>query len=116
MRISDWSSDVCSSDLDVQQACRSIAAKECSLRSAQHLDPFYFTQFVQSHASARAVDAVDEHSDRAFQARIIADRAYSANTGRAIGQIGRASCRERGCTYGKISGVALSLKKKKKKI
>src|SRR3546814_5421818 len=49
-------------------------------------DPFYFTQFVQSHASARAVDAVDEHSDRAFQARIIADRAYSANTGRAIGR------------------------------
>src|SRR3546814_11625732 len=37
------------------------------------------------------------------------DRRYDART-----QIGRASCRERVCQYGEISGGAVSLKKKKK--
>src|SRR3546814_8789402 len=93
MRISDWSSDVCSSDL--------------------HLDPFYFTQFVQSHASARTVDAVDEHSDRAFQARIIADRAYSANTGRPIGLRSEEHTSELQSLM-RISYAVFCLKKKKK--
>src|SRR3546814_17715450 len=38
------------------------------------------------------------------------------NTPHYYGQIGRASCRERVCQYVSISGVAVSLKKKKKKI
>src|SRR3546814_19321776 len=37
-------------------------------------------------------------------------RAWGKITGK---QIGRASCRERGCKYVEISGVAVSLKKKK---
>src|SRR3546814_11575038 len=42
---------------------------------------------------------------------------YANNHGRVQprSQIGRASCRERGCQYVSISGVAGSLKKKKKK-
>src|SRR3546814_4101405 len=38
MRISDWSSDVCSSDLE------SARAEQRSLGSAQHLDPFDIEQ------------------------------------------------------------------------
>src|SRR3546814_19570305 len=97
---------------DVQQACRSIAAKECSLRSAQHLDPFYFTQFVQSHASARAVDADDEHSDPAFQTRTTAHRARSTHTTRPLGPTGPPPSRASGSQYRCIPGGPFYLKKK----
>src|SRR3546814_17921587 len=37
-----------------------------------------------------------------------------AKTRTGVCEIGRASCRDRGCQYGSISGVAVSLKKKQK--
>src|SRR3546814_15370072 len=103
MRISDWSSDVCSSDL--------------------HSD---------IHASIRAVNGpVDDsiRSDKLFDYRLIAVGAPSVASGAwplrtpaalknatllhslARPEIGRASCRERVCQYVSIPGVAVSLKK-----
>ena len=70
---------------DVDEAGRSVAAEQGALRPAQHLDPFDFAQFVEASARARAIDAVDEHRDRAFQARIVADRADAADAGGRIG-------------------------------
>ncbi len=55
----------------------------CGPRS--HLDPLDLAELVEADAAARAVDAVDEHRDRAFQARIVADRADAADAGRAVG-------------------------------
>src|SRR3546814_5325088 len=37
MRISDWSSDVCSSDLQYQRAARGVASEKRALRSFEHL-------------------------------------------------------------------------------
>eukprot|EP01137_Pigoraptor_chileana_P008669 Opistho-2@55816 len=70
---------------DVDEARRRIAAEQRALRSAQHLHPFDLAQFVEARAGARTIDAIDEDRDRAFEARIVADRADAANTGRRIG-------------------------------
>jgi hypothetical protein len=69
---------------DVDQAGRCVAAEQGALRPAQHLDPFDLAELVQTDARARAVDSVDEHGDRAFEARIVADRADAADTGGAV--------------------------------
>src|SRR5215210_4756100 len=68
----------------MDEARRSVAAEQGALRTAQHLDPLDLAQFVEADAAARAIDAVDEHGDRAFEARIVADRADAADTGRAV--------------------------------
>src|SRR3546814_13605938 len=81
MRISDWSSDVCSSDLGVR--CRARAAGTASERTG--------------HGTERAAGL------RLFVG-------YLAHGG-PCAEIGRASCRERVCQYVSISVVAVSLKK-----
>src|SRR3546814_1542507 len=75
MRISDWSSDVCSSDL---------ASAACQLR-------------LRSWATPSALQA--RHSEPS--AFVAADRWPSASLMRIIRieEIGRASCRERVCQY-----------------
>src|SRR3546814_18231566 len=98
MRISDWSSDVCSSDL--------LDSRDV-LRSIEHLGPkpwtaregiFYF------HGDEEALPALEAGlRGLGFAVRL---------TRSAPGQIGRASCRERVCQYVSISVVAVSLKKK----
>src|SRR3546814_20308221 len=75
MRISDWSSDVCSSDL----AGRRVAAAERALRAALHLDPVDFAEFVEADARTRAIDAVDEDGDRTFEAGVVDDGADAAD-------------------------------------
>ena len=40
------------------------------MRAAQHLDPFNLAKISEARAGARAIDAIDEHGDRAFEARI----------------------------------------------
>src|SRR3546814_16093570 len=82
MRISDWSSDVCSSDLPTSSASRNAG-----------------------WAMGRAGPCASRHrtGDHAALPR------GSHRLGR---EIGRASCRERVCQYVYISVVAVSLKKK----
>src|SRR3546814_10071236 len=75
MRISDWSSDVCSSDLDRvgELLCR-----------RQHRAQRAPRQLAMAHfAAARRAEAAD----------------LAHRIGREVVEIGRASCRERVCQY-----------------
>src|SRR5213075_196338 len=62
------------------QAGRGVAAEQGTLRAAQHLDAVQRPELGKTDPGARAVDAVDEQADRAFEARIVADRADAADT------------------------------------
>src|SRR3546814_15455946 len=94
MRISDWSSDVCSSDL----ASRSPAP--CC---------------AEAHADIgleRVADRADQPEPAERDERQRQERA-GAGTEDAVVEIGRASCRERVCQYVSDSVVAVSIKKKR---
>src|SRR3546814_13701184 len=91
MRISDWSSDVCSSDLWVRP--RDTSPKSVSLPPLPRLRKLLGMHLAAQIGSPRAV---------------IRRRRPLYHS-----QIGRASCRERVCQYVSISVVAGSLKKKK---
>src|SRR3546814_4544682 len=85
MRISDWSSDVCSSDLQEQFAGFKATAL---LPGWQRPTPAVGRQ----HGGRRhAVDADNAASDAHLQRRLGPRRAFD--------EIGRASCRERVCQY-----------------
>src|SRR3546814_14581105 len=90
MRISDWSSDVCSSDLD---------ARYLLLLCEHHVGPLQLLP----------------RGDRTWSC-LCALRSGVERRPRQPGlqdaEIGRASCCERVCTYGCNSVVAVSLKKK----
>src|SRR3546814_15616903 len=106
MRISDWSSDVCSSDLPAfpgggfwgalahRQKAVSGSSRRCSGNAAAGI----------------FIDAASGHVDDG----LCHDGAFCAEHGlaRPVPEIGRASCRERVCQYVSISVVAVSLKKK----
>src|SRR3546814_17626436 len=111
MRISDWSSDVCSSDLRDAR----IAAKLPDARDAgQHLAadravagelprrlhpadaPFAETPLRQIVRSVRPPSAAQQK--RPFAAAVTPERNGLARQPPV--QLGRASCRERGCHYG----------------
>src|SRR3546814_15728817 len=98
MRISDWSSDVCSSDLQILRPEGS---------GQQFAEPIAF------HRAAIARGAMDEDVGLRPLGRLV--QYLAAALARGDGPIGRASCRDRVCQYGLISGVALSLKKKTRK-
>src|SRR3546814_12930756 len=111
MRISDWSSDVCSSDLVYKAASAHIfPVREIpgdpegfgmvAVEAAAHGVPTI------AFATGGIVDAVAEGES----GRLIRPGDYGAFAG--VVKIGRASCRERVCQYGSISVVAVSLKKK----
>src|SRR3546814_11865925 len=91
MRISDWSSDVCSSDL-YGVAARLRAEREPRIDAFREL-------------GAVEIDAPlpPEPADNTYQ--------YGGRFPDPA-QLGRASCRERVCQYVYISVVAVSLKKK----
>src|SRR3546814_3490664 len=144
MRISDWSSDVCSSDIST------LALPQGSVRLAGRLgdrtalqsrfedfDLAIINTFVPGLGiDGRATGSIDfSQSGSGFpsaDARVrIANFTRSSLTtvsepvdiqllgtlapaGRA--EIGRASCRERGCQEGEVSGVDGSLKKNKQHI
>src|SRR3546814_19248554 len=98
MRISDWSSDVCSSDLMLALGVEATVIEGGN---------------VVAEALAVRRDQVIERGDHASSG--IAgdvDLASTVEARRDQEQIGRASCRERVCQYGKIQGVAVLLKKK----
>src|SRR3546814_20630966 len=114
MRISDWSSDVCSSDLKKKSEHKDRQVAETGIvvvgRDAQGrgyvLEDLSF-QGSPEEWGRQAVIAFDE-----WEADMIV---YEANQGGemvAAVQTGRASCRERGCQYVEISVGAVSLKKK----
>src|SRR3546814_3908295 len=85
MRISDWSSDVCSSDLGTSITHTLTAGNSCDV------DPSDFIAYLAEDPRCKAIACVFEglsDIDRFLEA---ADRAWRADKP----QIGRASCRER---------------------
>src|SRR3546814_14295295 len=90
MRISDWSSDVCSSDL----AVGGVAADEVD-RVVHAL-----------RVVARLLQ---------IEAEVAENRRGAAGPGRDVKENGRASGRDRVCQYVQISVVAVSVKKQKTK-
>src|SRR3546814_20134747 len=90
MRISDWSSDVCSSEL----LARAIGKKVDDLGIALDVDH-------QPHRLANAASAGQFVGGERLEAAVVGRQQ----------QIGRASCRERVCQYVSVSVVAVSLKK-----
>src|SRR3546814_952125 len=101
MRISDWSSDVCSSDLMLIENIRAQRADIERLTEASHQAG---DQTIAERLAEQIVD-IDE-----VLPRLINLIAIPGTTD----QIGRASCRERVCQDVSISVVAGSLKKQKR--
>src|SRR3546814_13946429 len=105
MRISDWSSDVCSSDLDGK------------VNVAEYVQ-YMSRGFERMDANGDGVLETDELPGR--RGEPIALPAFQDNLRRQFhrldrnhaGKIGRASGRERVCQYVLISVVAVSLKQK----
>src|SRR3546814_3076668 len=82
MRISDWSSDVCSSDLDQRQ----------QQRPSERGDHPLLVDLALAHVAADQQPIVagqGEGDGAGGMARVVLD----------MGEIGRASCRERVCQY-----------------
>src|SRR3546814_10997464 len=101
MRISDWSSDVCSSDL--------VGALLCLSFRRQPLRP------LPPHPRRAAGDDPPGRAHHRRRARRGERRRRRGPARKRRAEIGRASCRDRGCPYVLISGVAVSLKTKKQK-
>src|SRR3546814_16299256 len=111
MRISDWSSDVCSSDL----LFRYYFSDAHSAVTAGHDIRTSLLAFGcdATHGYERThIDSLAALS-RLLGAYILSPPVFASDAHPAQGsQIGRASCRERVCQYLQISGVAVSFKKK----
>src|SRR3546814_2333858 len=92
MRISDWSSDVCSSDLVVAAIDHALSSAAAHLR-----------HIVEQAPAGRGLEALVRsylsigHRDRAELG--CAASALAPEIARESLQIGRASCRERVCQY-----------------
>src|SRR3546814_2012085 len=98
MRISDWSSDVCSSDLDVRDIIQSVPAWQLHIRD-QNVRGKATQQLATLGNRACGFHLVatptQRFSDDGADRLIVIHHQY-ASLG---GQIGRASCRERVCQY-----------------
>src|SRR3546814_13500184 len=91
MRISDWSSDVCSSDLASVKIASGMPKVTATTIGVSALGRMW-------RASRRPKPAPSPRAASTYSFSLI--------------EIGRASCRERVCQYVSISVVAVSLKKK----
>src|SRR3546814_17536542 len=107
VRISDWSSDVCSSDLVRLRSLRRVwhcrHATQARERDGER----------HSALPVRQSAPPDLHQGQAAHEATHEARSAVRNGGPIL-QIGRASCRERVCQYVSISVVAVSLKKHNK--
>src|SRR3546814_10923986 len=114
MRISDWSSDVCSSDLNALQQCGYVEIGvelgpmqaqpgSANLNVGQRIGGSVGQAFGEPRRKCQLDTRIQRHH-YARAAAIVARR----------DEIGRASCRERVCQYMEISGDDVCLKKKKK--
>src|SRR3546814_11443498 len=109
MRISDWSSDVCSSDLFVyfrRDPARPNCDFQCMEAVMNECDIPYLVRRVRAHRPQAAAANCPE-------ARLIHRRFVENYQHLLVGiQIGRAPCRERVCQDVSISVVAVYFKKK----
>src|SRR3546814_15513107 len=107
MLISDWSSDVCSSDLLHLLAQR----LEAALGHPVSLDEIREGRYAEAAAAITVATATDGNHGRseAWGARLAGCRCRIYIHAKV--KIGRASCRERVCQYVSIPVVAVSLAK-----
>src|SRR3546814_13361817 len=104
MRISDWSSDVCSSDL------KSLSGQDKATANGYYKEA---TELARKSATAAPTDAVSKNlllsaliglsqtsEDKAVRDEAVALGKTMMADGTIDAEIGRASCRERGCQYG----------------
>src|SRR3546814_12460917 len=111
MRISDWSSDVCASDLLGPCVLAQRGAVEIELLDL--LQPaLEFLEVCIFFLKLRIGELVDSDLFGDLGLEISAATEELAVFLVAVGQLGRASCRERVCQYVSISGAAASLKTK----
>src|SRR3546814_19819316 len=114
MRISDWSSDVCSSDLVHNGASRAPFQYRllAGVRRQHLLDP-------QGLGHVLSADPAVYFLIIPVDMLLLGTKHDTGKLALFIGalntSIGRASCRERGCQYVNISGLAGEFTKKKKK-
>src|SRR3546814_15201416 len=114
MRISDWSSDVCSSDLHAWLLWYLTQDRDVTLTyRTQHNGLLqqllrYFPEALTA-LLLMLIFAIWHLAQRQGPLLAPPDRGRR----QLQEQIGRASCRERGCQYVEIPGVAGQLKKKK---
>src|SRR3546814_18332297 len=108
MRISDWSSDVCSSDLQYLAAVR-----DQELRGP--IDDIVVMHYLPGPEISFDILAVDGKMLKyAARTKLGTGRQHIVSRHPLENQIGRASCRDRVCQYVSISVVAVHLQKKKK--
>src|SRR3546814_19443211 len=104
MRISDWSSDVCSSDLAVDLVVADVG--QLPGPEARH-------QVVAGTAQEVALPASHHPVLEAGEPGLLVELLEIERLAhRPSGKIGRASCRERVCQYVSISVVAVSFTQK----
>src|SRR3546814_20063042 len=100
MRISDWSSDVCSSDLvDKQDVARAVRRVGCG-REQNGLIGIGVTARAGVRQEAFRLERPEQAIERYEPIFTSNDQQPPAPTHHAFGpEIGRAACRERGCQY-----------------
>src|SRR3546814_4753577 len=98
MRISDWSSDVCSSDLIGRVSKRTVAAASTAPWHQQRQRPLFIGCSAAHVAVTAGTLGAFVRQRRTLTASILSNNHVLANENRAK-EIGRASCRERGCQY-----------------
>src|SRR3546814_14417192 len=110
MRISDWSSDVCSSDLVrvLQQYAEAFDAGRVGVVADVQLDAQPAGARAQ-HFQRLRVHVVRDEEHVGLRSR----RALGQGRRLGCGEIGRGPCRGRGGKYVKMWGVAVHVKKKK---
>src|SRR3546814_11563438 len=122
MRISDWSSDVCSSDLIGVRAehLRELLWRLREARPHILLLPLRKAEIDDRLGSDLAADGADQFGGEGGARQVVAAPSVGASVGALpqeivdhIAEIGRASGRERGCQSVSIAVVAGYLKKKK---
>src|SRR3546814_13641584 len=112
MRISDWSSDVCSSDLILW-----ITTSAAVPRFSRGRDPVLGERDVARLGDQREAFVAQVQVDEGGHCRVLLGLGrVDVDEQRPREEIGRASCRERVCQYVSIWVVAVSLKKKKQKL
>src|SRR3546814_15954509 len=114
MRISDWSSDVCSSDLCARRTNNQPAAAiQFLLRIGNGLlNSRIFQRFTRciAHVLQKLRDRIKLVQHLACGLTALDDGSQNLQRSDRA-KIGSASCRERGCKNVKIRGVAVALKK-----
>src|SRR3546814_7104706 len=117
MRISDWSSDVCSSDLEARRSSDTLIVARTDARTTLGLDEALRRAEAYRKAGADIIFVESPESEeelerigRTIDAPLLANMVQAGRTpvvpaetlkgwGFNLAKIGRASCRERGCQY-----------------